>query len=113
MATLDTIHRNSDETISFQLYKADGTVEDVDDILDITVTLVHKFSLVTIGTYTMADLFLDATTDLIYIYLLASETEEAQTGVYKIHAEWSVTNLDFPDITEDSVDDQDAFRLIA
>ena len=33
MAILTTIHRNGDETISFQLYKADGTVEDVDDCL--------------------------------------------------------------------------------
>jgi len=113
MATLTAIHRNSDETIEFQLYKADGTVEDVDDILDITVELTNKFSLEIIETYLLADVTLDATTDMIYIFMEGSVTDGKQTGIYKLHVEWSVVNLDFPDGTDDSVDDQDAFRLIA
>jgi len=113
MATLTAIHRNSDETISFQLYKADGTVEDVDDILDITVTLVHKISLVIIETYEIGDITLDDTDNTIYIFMEGSVTDGKQTGIYKLHVEWSVVNLYFPDGTEDSIDDQDAFRLIA
>ena len=113
MSNLAEIYRGSDEQITFQLLKSDGSVEDVDDINDITCTLKHKHSLEEIAEYLTANVTLNSGDDTIDIFMPGSDTSGEQTGPYVLRVEWDVTNADFPDGTEDSIDEIDIFILKA
>ncbi len=110
---IGNIYKNSDTTLSFQLFYADGIIIDVNDLLDITVTIIHKFNFETIATYNKVDLELDSISNYIYVYIEADDTVGKPIGIYKIHTEWSITNLDFPDNIENSVGEKDVFNLLA
>jgi len=113
MASLITLHRNSDAEIAFQLLDDSDNVVDVDDILDITVDIVHKFRRDSVATYTMAELDIDATTDTITAFFENTENVSIATGQYVLRVVWDVADLDFTGGVRHTTDEADLLLLKA
>lgn len=101
---ITNIVRPSDFEIEFQLQDEDDVVIDVDDILDITVELIHIPTSQSMATYTMAQLDLDNTDDTIHVFVEHTDNENKKLGKYLMKVWWEVANVDFSGGTMETTD---------
>lgn len=113
MATLTILHRNTDTEIPFQLLDDDDNVIDVDDILDVSVEIIHKFRLDTVASYTMGELDIDNTDDTVTVFFENTDNVDIATGQYKIRVQWDVADTDFTGGVRHTTDEADLLLLKA
>jgi hypothetical protein len=101
---ITNVIRKSDFEIEFQLEDEDDNIIDVDDILDITVELIHVTTHWSMATYTMAQITLDNTDDTIHVFIEHSDSENKKLGKYLMKVCWEITNMDFSGNTMETYD---------
>lgn len=113
MANLTILHRNSDAEIAFQLLDDNDNIVDVNDIIDITVNIVHKFKRDSVASYTMSELDIDATTDTITVFFENTDNANIAIGQYCLRVGWDVADADFAGGVRHTTDEEDLLLLKA
>jgi hypothetical protein len=101
---ITNIIRASDFEIEFQLEDDSGAIIDVNNILDITVELIHIPTSWNMVTYTMAQLTLDNTDDTIHVFIEHADNENKKLGKYLMKVWWEITDVDFTGNTRETYD---------
>lgn len=106
------IIRASDFEIEFQLEDESNVVIDVNNILNITVQLIHVKLHTVMATYDMADLTLDALDDTIHVFVEHTDNEYKKLGKYLMKVWWEVANANFSGGTFETYDQAIVTNLI-
>jgi hypothetical protein len=110
--SITNIIKSSDFEIEFQLEDENDTVIDVNDLLDITVQLIHVKLHTVIVTYNIADLTIDNTDDTIHVFIEHTENEDAKLGKYLMKVSWVVADANFSSGTKEIKDQAVVIDLI-
>jgi len=109
---ITNIIRASDFEIEFQLEDESSVVIDVNNILDISVQLIHVKLHTVMATYDMADLTLDPADDTIHVFIEHSDNEDKKLGKYIIKVWWEVADVNFSGSTFETYDQAIVANLI-